>query len=400
MTRADPDPKLAVQQMITELEPMLRELALRLHANPELSGEEFQAAQWLTESLRTAGFTVEESIGLPTAFRAVWEGQPGGPTIGLLAEYDALPGLGHACGHNLIASSSLGAALAIRHALPDLKGRIVVIGCPQEEKGQGKVHLNRAGLFDDLDAAMLCHPSRRTMAVRGGLAAVSVTFKFYGLATHASTGPEKGISALDAVIQSFNAINALRQMVPDGNRIMGIITQGGLAPNIVPEYCEAKFSLRSPTNQELEALKARVYRAVRGAAESVGARVEIEEGISYPERHINLSLADLFRANMEALGERVDEPFNRGGIGTSDISVVCHTTATIHPYIKIAAEGVLNHTTEFRDAAGSEDGLRGMIKAAKALAMTAVDLITDSEALKRIRSEHESWKAGQESLRD
>lgn len=396
MTTSDPQAKTAVQQQVTKLEPALRELALTLHANPELSGEEYQAVQWLTAPLAEAGFAVEIGVGLPTAFRAVWEGEAGGPTIGLLAEYDALPGLGHACGHNLIGPASIGAALAIRHALPSLRGRIVVIGCPQEENGQGKVHLNRAGLFDDLDVAMMCHPSRRTMTNRGGLAAVGVTFKFYGVASHASAGPEKGVSALNAMIQAFNAINALRQMVRDGNRIMGIITHGGVAPNIIPDYCEAKFSIRSPTSQELATVKAQVYEAVRGAAQSAGARVEIEEGFAYPERHINATLAGLFRANLEALGEPVHEPFSQGGIGTSDISVVSHKTPTIHPYIKIAPEGVLNHTEQFRDAAGSEDGLRGMIKAAKALAMTAVDLITDPETCRLVRAEHDEWKAQQD----
>lgn len=387
--------KARVLEAVDRLDADLRSLALRIHAHPEVSGQEFQAQRWLTEPLIEAGFEVELGIGgLPTAFRAVWRGTADGPVIGLLAEYDALPGVGHACGHNLIGTAAVGAALALRTALPDLPGRIEVIGCPMEEKGQGKVHLDRHGVFDHLDVAMLCHPGRRTMVVRGALSAVPVTFKFYGQPTHAAVSPEKGVSALDACIQAFNAINALRQMMPDGARIHGIITHGGEAVNVIPAYAEARFSIRAETTAGVQALKEKVYRAVRGAAESVGARVEIEEGFTYPERVNNLALAGLFGANLESLGVEIQPPITTG-IGSSDIAVVTHKTATIHPYIKIADEEVGSHSPEFRDAAGSETGLRGMRLAASALAMTAVDLCYDPERLRRVRSEFRAFKAGQ-----
>jgi len=387
--------KARVLAAVDRLDAQLRTLALRIHANPEVSGQEFQAQRWLTEPLAEAGFQVELGIGgLPTSFRAVWAGSGEGPTIGLLAEYDALPGVGHGCGHNLIGTAAVGAALALRSALPELPGRIEVIGCPMEEKGQGKCHLDRHGVFDHLDAAMLCHPGRRTMVVRGALSSVPATFRFYGKATHAAVSPTKGISALDACIQAFNAINALRQMMPDGARVHGIITHGGEAVNVIPEYAEARFSIRAQTAAGVRALKQKVYQAVKGAAESVGARVEIEEGFTYPERVNNLALAGLFGANLEALGVAVEPPVTTG-IGSSDISVVTHKTATIQPYIKIADEEVGSHSPEFRDAAGSEAGLRGMRLAASALAMTAVDLCYDPERLRQVRSEFLAFRQAQ-----
>lgn len=392
------DAKARVRQSVDGMDAMLRDLALRIHANPELSSHEFQAVQWLTAPLKEAGFAVETGVGgLPTSFRAVWEGQPGGPTVALLGEYDALPVVGHGCGHNLIGTAAVGAALALQAAVPDLKGRILVIGCPEEEKGAGKVQLDREGVFADVDAAMLCHPSRRTMILRGALACVSVTFRFYGKAAHAAVAPEKGISALDALIQSYNAISAMRQFLRDGNRIHGIISHGGDAPNVVPDYCEAKFLVRSPTMIELNEVKEKVYQAVRGATAAMGARVEIEEGVAYPERNNNVALAQLFGANLEAIGVEVTEPFSRGGVGSSDISVVGHRTATIHPYVKIAPEGVANHTAEFREYAASETGMQGLNQAAKALAMTALDLCLNSEALKAVREEFALWKAGQKA---
>lgn len=392
--------KARVHTAVDGLAPALRDLALKIHDNPELAFAEHRAAGWLTEPLREAGFDVEIGLAnLPTAFRALWEGAPGGPAIALLAEYDALPGLGHACGHNLIGPASVGAALALKDAVPDLPGRIVVIGCPAEEKGGGKILLADAGVFDGLDVAMMFHPARYTMVLRASLARVAATFKFYGKSAHAASMPEQGISALEALIQAFNAINALRQFLPDTSRVHGIITNGGTAANIVPDYAEAVFSIRAENMEALEGVKAKVYRAVRGAAEAMGARCEIEEGLVYPERRNNKSLARAFQANLESMGIPVSPPPARMGVGSSDIGRVSQLTATIQPYIKICDDDVNNHTPEFREAARSERGLSGMIAAAKAIAMTVVDLCYDRGLLAEVREEFQREKTPSPSRR-
>jgi amidohydrolase len=384
--------KLKLLDAVDKLDPELREIALNIHEYPELGYQEHKAVEWLTAPLEKAGFQVERGVAdLETAFVATWEGVKSGPTIGLLAEYDALAGLGHACGHNLIGTASVGAALALKNSIPNLPGKIKVIGCPAEEGLGGKVLMCDRGVFDDIDVAMMCHPKSSSMVLRGGLARVAATFKFYGKESHAASSPEKGISALDALINSFVAINNLRQFFTDDVRIHGIITKGGDAPNIVPGYCEAKFLIRCSTRKELQGVKEAVYRAVKGASEAVGVKCVIDEALVYAERNNNVTLANIFKDNLEALGIEVVDPPIHGGIGSSDIGNVGQVTATIHPYIKIG--NATNHTHEFREEAKSEGGLVGLNNGAKALAMTAYDLCVDATAFGKVRAEFENWKA-------
>jgi metal-dependent amidase/aminoacylase/carboxypeptidase family protein len=238
---------------------------------------------------------------------------------------------------------------------------------------------------------MMFHPRDKTMVVRGGLACVDAVFKFYGKAAHAASAPQNGISALDAVIHTFVGINALRQLFTDDVRVHGIITHGGSATNIVPAYAEAKFLLRANTVKGLRTVRDKVFAAAQGAADMSGARLEIEEGLTYAERNNNLTLAEFFRQNLDALGIEVVPPPRSGGIGSSDIGNVSQITAAIHPYLRIG--DVMPHTPEFAEAAGSEAGLAAMLNAAKALAMTAVDLIESPEMLRAVREEFLSWKA-------
>lgn len=384
--------KIKLLDAVDKLDPHLRKIALNIHANPELGYQEYKAVEWLTTPLEIEGFQVERGVAnLETAFIATWEGTKGGPTIGLLAEYDALAGLGHACGHNLIGTASVGAALALKKSFPDLSVKIKVIGCPAEEGLGGKVLMCDSGVFNDIDVAMMCHPKNSSMVLRGGLARVAATFKFYGKESHAASAPEKGISALDAMINSFVAINNLRQFFTDDVRIHGIITKGGDAPNIVPAYCEAKFLIRCSTRKELEGVKKTVYQAVQGASGAVGAKCVIDEALVYAERNNNVTLANIFKDNLEAMGIEVVDPPKQGGIGSSDIGNVGQITATIHPYIKIG--NAINHTHEFREEARSEGGMIGLNQAAKALAMTTFDLCVDTTAFEQVRAEFESWKA-------
>ncbi len=377
---------LSVEQIAGEM----IDLAKEIHAHPELSFQEHQSAARLIAPLRAAGFSIQQPVaGLETAFRASIDSGKPGPRIAFLAEYDALQGLGHACGHNLIGTASVTAALAFLRASPDFHGTIEVIGTPAEEEGGGKIIMANAGVFDGVDAVMMFHPREKNMAVRGALACVDACFKFYGKAAHAASAPHLGISALDAVIQTFNGINAMRQLFTDDVRVHGIITHGGSATNIVPEYAETCFLLRAATRVGLEEVKQKVYAVVNGAATMTGARVEIEEGLTYAERNNNLALAGLFAENLALLGLNVENPPEQGGVGSSDIGNVSQLTAAIHPYLRIG--DVRPHTPEFALAAGSEQGMSAMLDAAKALAMTASDLQHTSH-LASVRDEFSHWQ--------
>jgi amidohydrolase len=387
--------KTKIQQAVETRSSELKSLSLKIHANPELSFHEHQAQTWLTTPLEKAGFQVERGLsGLPTSFRATWNNGKG-PTIAFLAEYDALPKIGHACGHNIIGTSAVGAALALKDAIPDLSGKILVIGTPAEEEGGGKIIMADDGIFDDVDAAMLCHPHKKTWVLRGGLACVDATIQFFGKQSHASSAPEKGISALEALISSYNAIHALRPFFTDDVRINGIITHGGEATNVIPDFAEAKFLMRAATTKRLEEVRQKVYRAIQHSTEAMGARCEITEGLLYAERNNNHALATLFRDNLESMGIEVSDPPVQGGLGSSDIGNVGQVTATIHPYIQIG--DVTTHTPEFATQAASEAGMNGLLQASKALAMTAYDLIKNPEAFQSVRNEFNTWKQKQSS---
>ena len=360
----------------------LEAFALDLHAHPETAFEERRSAGRLVAALQGAGFEVETPVAdLETAFVARHRFGTGGPRVALIAEYDALPNLGHACGHNLISAASLGAARALRTELDATSGELLVIGTPAEEGGGGKILMLRAGVFDGVDAAMMFHPGARTMTVRGALAATRVTMRFYGKAAHAAAAPHLGINALDACIQTFNAVNALRQHVRDETRIHGVITHGGDAPNITPAYAEAKFIIRHRSHAYVDVLKERVYAAARGSAAAVGATVEFEEGLAYAERKINRTLAARFAAHLEAQGEPVVEPLAVGGVGSSDFGNLSQALPAIHPYIAMVPEGTSAHTPEFAAAAASSAGMRALHLAATALALTAADLFRDPDVL-------------------
>lgn len=377
--------KIQILKAVDSLDEFMWNMAKKIHANPELSFEEHKAMRWLSKPLEDAGFKLEKKVaGLETAFKATWHGSKEKPVIAFLCEYDALPKLGHACGHNLIGTISVGAALALKSAIPDFSGSIVVIGTPAEEGGGGKVIMCDHGVFDGIDAAMMFHGKDKTMVTRGALAAAHLIFKYHGKASHASSFPEKGTSALDAVVQTFTAINSIRQFIKDGARVHGIITNGGDAPNIVPDYCEAVFIARAPDQFELKEIKNKVINAAKFSAESVGARFECEQENEYAERNNNPGLAKLVRGHLEYLGETVVEPTLRGELGSSDIGNVSQIIPTLHPYIKICDGDVVTHSKEFEKAAISEQARTAMLTAAKALALTAFDLCNDEKLMSSV----------------
>ena len=350
-----------------------------IHATPELGFEEYESAAMLTRVLEENGFAVERGVaGLETAFVGTRVGAAKGPVIAILAEYDALRGLGHACGHNIIAAAAVGAGLALKPLLPALAGTIQVIGTPAEEGGGGKAIMVDAGVFEHVDAAMMIHPSNVNMLGRTALTAYPLGIEFYGKAAHAAAAPDVGINALDAMLLTFSGINALRQHVRDDVRIHGIIRHGGDAANIVPDYTSAEFIVRAADTPYAAEVVEKVRACAEGAALATGARMEFKQtGPRYDARLPNPKMVALFKENLEALGLEVQVATGGERMGSSDIGNVSQVLPTIHPYISIGPEDLPGHTNEFREASASEAGHAGLIAAAKALAMTALDLLAD-----------------------
>ena len=298
--------KQAIIEKINEDRPQLRELSLKIHDNPELGLHEFKACEWLTKYLASRNFVIEREIcEMPTAFRATYG--KGQPRIGLLAEYDALPGVGHACGHNLICMIALGAAVAAKAAVDQYGGRIVVIGTPAEENYGGKIVMARKGAFSDLDAAMLVHPGSVDVAIEPAIACQQMNVEFFGKAAHASANPDGGINALDAMILSFNNINALRQQIQSTARIHGIITDGGQAANIIPAHSAGEFYVRAADDAYLDELLQKVLNCFISAGLATGARLEYKpDELRYASLKANVTLAQLYLNNMQALGREVE----------------------------------------------------------------------------------------------
>ncbi len=382
--------KASVTGEIDARHQQLSKLSLKIHANPELGFHEVKAAAWLTRYLEENGFSIEQGIcELPTAFRASY-GQ-GKPIIAILAEYDALPGLGHACGHNLIGTCAVGAAVASKLAIDQFGGSILVIGTPSEELYGGKIIMADRGAFNDVDIAMMVHPWMYNTATFRSLASQSLEVEFFGKAAHAAGSPEVGINALEAMLQSFAAINSLRQHIKSTARIHGIITDGGEAASIVPAHSAANFLVRAEDDAYLDELKQRVLNCFIGAATASGARLEYRWGkVRAALMRNNLTLARLFRQNMQSLGRRMPL-FNPSTVIGTDMANVSQLVPGIHPLVAIAPVGVAAHSPQFAEAAASEAGIRGLVDAAKALAMTAVDLVANPEIAVKVKEEFKHW---------
>jgi amidohydrolase len=387
MSRLDDLKKRAVDEIEAHRDQLV-ELSLRIHANPETAFREAKAAGWLTDYLEAEGFAVERGIcQIGTAFRASYGS--GRPRVAFLAEYDALAGIGHGCGHNIIAMASLGAAIATKAIVPEAGGTALVIGTPAEEAAGGKVLMANRGAFDGLDVAMLVHPGNRDVAVTYALACLELNVEYFGRAAHAAARPEAGINALDALVIAYNSVSALRQHIRDSARIHGIITDGGQAVNVVPEHAAGVFLLRDEDDDYLEELKEKVLACFRAGAEATGARLEYRWGeeARYRAMRSNRALAEAYRRNMEALGRQVQERDSGRSLGSTDMGNVSALVPAIHPTVAIAPPDVPIHTPEFRDVAASEAGHRGLLDAAKAMAMTAVDLLLDADLRRRIEEE-------------
>ena len=367
----------------------LIQLSLNIHDNPELGFEEEKASAWLIGYLEDSGFHVEPGIaGLATAFRATY-GQ-GSPRIALLAEYDALPKIGHGCGHNIIATSAVGAAVASKSIIDQLGGSVVVLGTPGEEAFGGKIDMVKAGAFKEIDVAMIVHPNILNMVTIQPLACSFLEVEFFGRPAHAAAQPHRGINALDAMILAFTSINSLRQHIKAEARIHGIITDGGEAPNVVPAHSAAVFLIRALDDDYLAELKDKVLNCFTGASVASGARLEYRwRDRAYAPMKNNAPLAGLFKQNLESLGRHVEAFDPRFGFGSTDMGNVSQVVPSIHPTIAIAPPEVFIHTPEFASTAASEAGHEGLMDAAKAMAMTVADILQPG-MLDRIKQEFQS----------
>jgi amidohydrolase len=355
----------------------------------ELSFNEYKSSKLLADTLESYGFSVERGLGsLDTAFKAVFRGKKGYPTVAFLAEYDALPGIGHGCGHNLIGPSSLFAAAALSKVLGDAEGDIVVMGTPAEETGGGKIILLDEGAFDDVNYSIMAHPSSINQVCRGGRAITDINIEFFGKSAH-SSAPENGINALKAVINTFIGIDQLSQTFPEGVNTNGIILNGGEADNIIPEYASCQFSVRAKTRKDLLIVLEKINEIVKSSEILTGASSKITTEIIYAERYPNMAMELKYKEYMEYLGEKVEAANPWGKYGSSDIGNISLKMPVIHSYFKIMEEPVNAHSKDFAEMTTKDAAFEGMIKSAKALAMLGADLLTDKPFRDKVDIEYE-----------
>lgn len=379
-----------IDHILNEIQDELKSMALEMHANPELGLQEYRACALQKNLLEKYGFTVETNIsGFETAYKACYKGAKPGPNIAMLAEYDALPGVGHGCGHNLIAMVACGAGIAMRQFADEIGGNIYVFGCPAEESAACKVTMSNHGVFDEMDVAMMSHPAYADSESLNTLAAFNGTFDFYGKAAHAAGSPEEGINALDAVVSCFHNLGLLRQQTREDARIHGIITQGGVACNVIPDHTQALICARAAKADYAEQLFERVCDCARGAALATGCRLEITTPIP-PQFDTNSSktLTALNTRHAESLGISMIRATDKPMPGSSDMGAVTYRAPGIQTMFDITHHTPLAlHSTEFAQAAGSEYALERALVCIKGHVLTAIDLMEDPAHLKAIHEE-------------
>lgn len=365
----------------------LCELARAIFADPELAFAEHRAADRITSLLERHGALVERPFGgLQTSFFAR-AGAASGPRVAICAEYDALPEIGHACGHNLIAAGAVGAWLALHDLEAELPGSVELIGTPAEEGGGGKIRLIEAGAFRGVAAAMMFHPFDRDVLIHPCLATSWLELVFHGRPSHAAMAPSGGRSALTACMDTFRLIDGQRIHFADGVRVHGIITQGGDAVNIIVERAAAEFSVRARTRSELDAVLEVVERCARGAAMASSVEIEINARQGYLDMRNNVPLAHRFGEHLRALGRAPRERDPSVGSGSTDMGDVSHEVPSIHPWLAICDPGETTcHQRAFAACAHSERGLETMLVAAKSMARTALDVLSDGALLEQARS--------------
>jgi amidohydrolase len=385
------DAKARMAAEVDRRRDLLVDVSHRIHAHPELAYEERFAHDLLTQVLEDEGLSVTRSAhGIDTAFEA--HAGSDGPTVAVLCEYDALPGIGHACGHNIIAAAGLGAGLAGAALAERLRGRVLVVGTPAEEGGGGKLHLLDAGAFDGVDAALMVHPADADLLAMDVIAVHEVVVEYRGEAAHAAAYPHRGRNALDAAVLGYVNVAALRQHIAPGERIHGIISDGGDKPNIVPARARSQWMVRSPTLAGLERLKGRFLACMQAGADAASCEMDVHwSDVVYADMLDNQAIGERYRANAEALGRTVRAPSPNGRVvGSTDMGNVSYELPAIHPMIRVAPPGVPIHTPAFAGFAVGPDGDRAVIDGAKALAFTVADLWLDDDLVGLARTE---WEA-------
>jgi amidohydrolase len=384
--------KAAIVKEIDSMAPQLGVLSRKIHDNPEIAMQEHRACAWLTAFLKENGFNVTKGVaGMPTAFKAVYG--KGKPSVAFLAEYDALPKMGHACGHNLIATSAVAAGLGARLAVDKCGGSIFVFGTPAEEGEAGKAIMAGKGVFKGLDAVMITHPGGGNQVITNALACQTLDVEFIGKAAHAAADPAAGINALAAMILSFNAIDALRQHIVETARIHGIITDGGQAANVVPAYTAGTFIVRAADDEYLDILKEKVLSCFSAAATASGAELKYRwADVRYAPMINNVALAKLFRKNMQSLGRSIPLGETDKWSGSTDVGNVSRLAPAIQPMVAIAPDDVFIHTPQFAKVAATPKALQIMLDAGKAMAMTAAELLSNPAALAAVAAGFKKFK--------
>ncbi|NLY45669.1 MAG: M20 family metallopeptidase [Tissierella sp.] len=389
-----------IEETVDQKLQTYKDIALSIHEKPEVSNYEFFASKILSEQLSEEGFDVKLDVaGHRTGFDARYKSNKEGPTLVFYAEYDALPGIGHACGHNLFGATSSLAAVALKAVIDEVGGEIRVYGTPGEEGGENgsaKGSFVREGFFDDVDVALGVHPGYEHGVTGTSLANDPVDVEFFGKSSHAAGAPEKGINALDAIIQVYNGSNALRQHLTDDVRIHGVITNGGEAANVVPDYASARFYLRAKSRPILTDLYRKFENIVKGAALQTGAEYKFGLFQNSVDNVVPTPLFDeIYEKHLNRYGEQITKDRTKGGSGSTDVGNISQVIPTIHPNIKICDEYVAGHSIEFREASRSELGLSSIRLGAKILANTALDIILDPDLLQRIKEQHKENIANQ-----
>ncbi len=388
------DLKSTVHASVLKRLKAYQDASLAIYAHPEVSNHEYFAQETLTKLLAEDGFTITKDVaGHPTGFTAAYDSGKTGPVIVFLAEYDALPGIGHACGHNLFGATSSLAAVALKSVIDTVGGKVRVYGTPGEEGGENgsaKASFVREGFFKDVDAALCVHASRDGHILTcPSLACAPVDIQFHGKASHAASAPEKGINALDAVIAVYNSINALRQHLTSDVRIHGIITHGGDVPNVVPDYAAAKFYLRAATALGLDAVYQKVENIVRGSALATGAAGSMTPSQNRVDNTvITPSFDAVYQEELSAFGFTAEPASSVKSIGSTDVGNVSQVVPTIQPQIRISDTPIAGHTEAFKKAAGSQKGFDSIALGGEVLARVALRLITEPDLLKAIQAEH------------
>lgn len=386
--------KKIVQAVDAFAEDML-DINRRIFERPELCYQEKFARQALADYLSSRGFAVSTPKGWPPTSFIARHGKAKTPSVAILAEYDALPEIGHACGHSMIAASACGAASAIAKAEPDHPGSLLVIGTPAEEGGGGKIQMLAKGAFKGVDAAIMIHPSNKTRAVARMYAIAELTFEFRGKAAHAAAFPDQGINALDAGVLFYNAVSSLRQQLKAEARVHGIFTHGGDAPNIIPERVEMKFYVRALDYGYFRELERKVVECAKGSATSTGCKLKIKKReAEYAPFYPNYPMGRVFRENMKAMGIVEDSFSETEEIGSSDIGNLSQALPTLHPEFRVGDRGAINHSRDFLTAVVSKYGTGAMIGMTKAMALTVYELLTKPALMAEVKKEFKAATGG------